>query len=266
MSILKDIHGLLIDLDGVLYVGETPVPGARDLLNRLSAAQISRRYLTNTTTRTAPAIIQKLHRLGFDVHEGEIFSPITATIQYLSHLGTPSVNPIVRDSVLSAFNDFPQNTEKPDYVVIGDIGAAWSYPLVNTIFNQLHSGAKLIAMHKNKFFQAEEGLQVDIGAFVAGLEYVSGQKAKVIGKPSRDFFNLALESLNLPASRVAMIGDDIETDVGGGKESGLHGVLVKTGKYRKGCEENAKFLPDCTIDSFSDLLSCIEFNNSLDKN
>ena len=91
-------------------------------------------------------------------------------------------------------------------MVIGDIGAAWSYPLVNTIFTQLQAGAELIAMHKNKLFQGEEGLQVDIGAFVAGLEYVSGKKAKVIGKPNRNFFELALESLQLPPSKVAMIG------------------------------------------------------------
>lgn len=263
MSLLTGIQGLLIDLDGVLYVGETPVLGARDVLKQLSVEQIPRRYLTNTTTRTASAVIQKLQRLGFDVHEGEVFSPITATVQYLNNLGKPSVNPIVRDSVLPAFNDFPKNAERPDYVIIGDIGAAWSYPLVNTIFTQLHAGAELIAMHKNKFFQTEEGLQVDIGAFVAGLEYVSGKKAKIIGKPSRSFFELALESLELPASQVAMIGDDIETDVGGGKDSGMYGVLVKTGKYRKGCEQNAKFSPDCIVDSFSDLFKCIIFSEDV---
>lgn len=262
MSLPADIKGLLIDLDGVLYVGETPVPGAREVLMQLSSEQIPRRFLTNTTTRTASAVTQKLHRLGFDVHEGEVFSPITATIQYLNNIGTPSVNPIVRDSVLSAFNDFPKNPATPDYVVIGDIGAAWSYPLVNTIFTQLHAGAELIAMHKNKFFQTEEGLQVDIGAFVAGLEYVSGKKATVIGKPSRDFFKLALDSLGLEARDVAMVGDDIETDVIGGQDSDMYGVLVKTGKYRKGCEQNAKSSPDCIIQSFSDLFSCITFNNA----
>jgi HAD superfamily hydrolase (TIGR01458 family) len=261
MSLLTGIHGLLIDLDGVLYVGETPVPGAQDVLKRLTAEEIPRRYITNTTTRTAFSVIQKLQRLGFDVHEDEVFSPITATIQYLKNLGKPSVNPIVRDSVLPAFVDFPRNGERPDYVVIGDIGAAWSYPLVNTIFSQLQAGAELIAMHKNKFFQGEEGLQVDIGAFVAGLEYVSGKEAKVIGKPTRNFFELALESLQLPASEVAMIGDDIETDIGGGKDSGMYGVLVKTGKYRKGCEKDAKYSPDCIVDSFSNLFECIDFKS-----
>ncbi|WP_321530254.1 TIGR01458 family HAD-type hydrolase [uncultured Desulfuromonas sp.] len=243
MPLPTTIHGLLIDLDGVLYVGETPVPGAQQVLKRLDDENIPRRYLTNTTTRTAASVVQKLRRMGFSVHEEEVFSPISATVQFLNRQGRPTINPVVRDSVLPAFADFPRNNERPDYVIIGDIGAAWSYPLINTIFSQLHAGAELIAMHKNKFFQGEEGLQVDIGAFVAGLEYVSGKQAKVIGKPSRDFFELALQSLQLSASNVAMIGDDIETDIGGGKAVGLHGILVKTGKYRQGCEEGATY-PD----------------------
>ena len=262
MSLLNNIHGLLIDLDGVLYVGETPVPGAGDVIKRLASEKFPRRYLTNTTTRTASSVIQKLQRLGFDVQEGEVYSPITATIQFLNSLGKPSVNPIVRDSVLPEFDDFPRNNERPDFVVIGDIGAAWSYPLVNTIFSQLHAGAELIAMHKNKYFQGEEGLQVDIGAFVAGLEYVSGKTAKVIGKPSREFFELALESLQLPASETAMIGDDIETDIGGGKASGMYGVLVKTGKYRNGCEKNAEYPPDCVVDSFADLFEYLDMQGA----
>ncbi|TCJ16517.1 TIGR01458 family HAD-type hydrolase [Parasulfuritortus cantonensis] len=258
MARLTCIRGLLIDLDGVLYVGETPVPGAREVIRRLAEVGMPRRFLTNTTTRTSLSVTKKLQRLGFDVRQDEIFSPITATVQYLKSLGRPSINPVVRDSVLPALAEFPINNELPDYVVIGDIGAAWSYPLVNTIFAQLHAGSELIAMHKNKFFQGEEGLQVDIGAFVAGLEFVSGKQARVIGKPSRDFFELALQSLQLPAAEVAMIGDDIETDVGGGKAAGMTGILVRTGKYRPGCEKNGAVPPDCQLDSIAHLFECIE--------
>jgi ribonucleotide monophosphatase NagD (HAD superfamily) len=131
MPLPTTIHGLLIDLDGVLYVGETPVPGAQQVLKRLDDENIPRRYLTNTTTRTAASVVQKLRRLGFSVfsvHEEEVFSPISATVQFLNGLGRPTINPVVRDSVLPAFADFPRNNERPDYVIIGDIGAAWSYP------------------------------------------------------------------------------------------------------------------------------------------
>lgn len=109
MSKLTHIKGLLIDLDGVLYVGETPVSGARETLERLVAEGIPRRYLTNTTTRTAAAVVNKLQRLGFSVDASEVFSPITATVQFLKTIGAPTINPIVRDSVLPAFSAFPRN-------------------------------------------------------------------------------------------------------------------------------------------------------------
>ncbi|MEM1156835.1 MAG: TIGR01458 family HAD-type hydrolase [Verrucomicrobiota bacterium] len=260
MSFPSDIQGLLIDLDGVLYVGETPVPGAQQVLRELERKGIPRRFLTNTTTRNTISVVQKLQRLGFHVREEDVFSPITATVRFLESQGDPTVFPVVRDSVLPAFSAFKVGASCPDYVVIGDIGAAWSFPLVNTIFLHLHAGAELIAMHKNKFFQSEEGLLVDIGAFVAGLEYVSGKEAKIIGKPSHAFFEIALKSLNLRPEQVAMIGDDIETDVGGARRSNIHGILVKTGKYREGGLESAAYAPDAVMDSFSDLFDHIPFS------
>jgi len=258
MSAVRPIRGLLIDLDGVLYIGETSVPGAHEVLKQLQARNIPRRFLTNTTTRTAASVVQKLNRLGFQVDECEVFSPITATVQYLKSMGSPSLHAVVRDSVIPAFAGFPNILEKPDYVVIGDIGAAWSYPLINTIFAQLTAGAELIAMHKNKFFQGEEGLMVDIGAFVAGLEYVSGKQATIIGKPSESFFNMALDSLGLEPNEVAMIGDDIDTDIGGAKAVGMQGILVKTGKYRPGCEDGRKYPPDEVLESFAEFLERVD--------
>jgi ribonucleotide monophosphatase NagD (HAD superfamily) len=82
-------------------------------------------------------------------------------------------------------------------LVIGDIGAAWSYPLMNTIFRQLERGAELVAMHKNRFFQTDEGLSMDIGGFVDGLEFVSGQTAHIVGKPTPAFFQLGIDSIGL---------------------------------------------------------------------
>lgn len=94
---------------------------------------------------------------------------------------------------------------------------------------------------------------MDIGAFVAGLEYVTGRQATVIGKPSGDFFQLAVRSLNLPPESVAMVGDDIETDVGGGQAAGLMGVLVRTGKYRPQAAAQSQVKPDAELDSIADL-------------
>lgn len=116
------------------------------------------------------------------------------------------------------------------------------------------NGAELIALHKNKFWQTQTGLRMDIGAFVAGLEYVTGKPATVIGKPAGAFFQMALQPLGLPVSHVAMVGDDIDSDVGGAQQVGLVGVLVKTGKYREDYVANSLVRPDMLIDSVADLL------------
>lgn len=262
MSNRLQIRGLLIDLDGVLYVGTETIPGAREALQQLTAAGLPIRFLTNTTTKTAREVVSKLMNLGFQISERDIFSAVTATRAYLTSQSSngplPSLHLLVRQSVMSEFAGFPHASFEtgdgaPEFVVGGDIGAAWSYPLLNTVFNELMNGARLIAMHRNKYWQTAEGLRMDIGAFVAGLEYVSGREAVVIGKPSGDFFRLAVNSLGLPPDRIAMVGDDIETDVGGGQAAGLKGVLVKTGKYRPETAVRSQVQPELTLNSIADL-------------
>jgi len=249
------IQGLLIDLDGVLYIGDEAVPGARETLETLRERGVARRFVTNTTTRTAAEVVEKLQNLGFDVEPEEVFSAVSATRIFLRNQGDgrPKVHLLVRETALPDFADFPRDDEAPDFVIVGDIGAAWSYALLNRAFRQLMNGAQLVAMHKNKFFEASNGLNLDIGAFVAGLEYVTGDEARIIGKPSREFFQLGLKSLGLPAEQVAMVGDDIDSDVGGGQAAGLTGVLVTTGKYRADYVAQSDVEPDAMIDSIADL-------------
>ena len=94
---------------------------------------------------------------------------------------------------------------------------------------------------------------MDIGGFVEALEYASNTKAKLIGKPSLDFFQIALSTMGLQPAAVAIVGDDIDADVGGGQQAGLRGILVKTGKYRQGYVEASEIKPDLLIDSIKDL-------------
>ena len=141
----------------------------------------------------------------------------------------------------------------PARLVVGDIGAQWSYPLMDRAFRELMNGAELVAMHKNRYFQTGDGLRLDIGCFVAGLEFATGHTAIIVGKPSPDFFQLGLESLGLPAENVAMVGDDIDSDVGGSQAIGIAGILVRTGKYREAYAKESEVRPDAVIDSIADL-------------
>jgi len=151
------------------------------------------------------------------------------------------------------FAALPQSDTAPRFIVVGDIGEAWSYALLNEVFNNLMNGAKLIAVHKNRFWQTEHGLQLDIGAFIHGLEYASGSEAVIIGKPSPAFFQVALDDMGLTKDEVLLIGDDIDSDVGGAQEAGLRAILVRTGKYRQAYAEASAINPDFIIDSIADL-------------
>jgi HAD superfamily hydrolase (TIGR01458 family) len=115
-------------------------------------------------------------------------------------------------------------------------------------------GAKLLALQKNRYWQTDVGLSLDAGPFVAALEYASGKRASVVGKPERDFFRLALEDLRLEANEVAMVGDDVEADVIGAKRAGLMGIQVRTGKWRADTRK-----ADLVIDSIADLPGVVQF-------
>ena len=245
--------GVLFDLDGVLYIGSKVIDGAIEAVNKIRTSGFQCRFVTNTSTLSLATLQQKINATGFAIPINEIISAPQATVFYLRNQPEPLCRLILAEEVKRDFIEFRQSDSVADYIVIGDIGHAWTYPLLNELFNRLNKGAKLIAVHKNRFWQTEQGLQMDIGGFVDALEYASGVKAMIIGKPSVDFFRIALNDIGLNASQVIMVGDDIDSDVGGAQQAGLKGVLVKTGKYRQVYAEASVIKPDCVINSIADL-------------
>jgi HAD superfamily hydrolase (TIGR01458 family) len=249
----RDISGLLIDLDGVLHVGRRPIAGAVDKIAALQALGMPHCYLTNTTTRSVSTLSRELSQMGFAIEADSILSALMAAKAYLESKHNPRCKLLLRREVLADFGECRQSDVGVDVVVVGDIGAAWSYELLNLVFRLLMDGAELVALHRNRFWQTEEGLQLDIGAFVAGLEYATGKPAKMVGKPSEAFFRAALKRLGLPPQQVAIVGDDIDSDIGGAQALGMAGILVKTGKYRRDYAERSAVKPDLQLRSFADL-------------
>lgn len=250
---LPAIKGLLFDLDGVLYVDNQAVDGAIEAVQKIRASGLPCRFVTNTSTLSIASLQQKLAGLGFEVDPREIISAPQATLLYLQRQPNPVCRLLLADDVRRDFAGFKQSDTDANFIVIGDIGDAWTYPLLNQLFKCLMHGARLIAIHKNKFWQTAYGLQMDIGGFIDALEYASGSKALIIGKPSPDFFKVALDDMGIAAHEAAIIGDDIDADVGGGQQSGLQGILVKTGKYRQSYAEASAVKPDFVLASVADL-------------
>jgi phospholysine phosphohistidine inorganic pyrophosphate phosphatase len=228
---------LLIDLDGVIYQGDKIIPGATDTIDWINANQIPHLFVTNTTSRSRSSLLKKFKTLGIAGDIDDIITPIVATSQWLCsrHIGRAAL--FVVDDALPDFIDIEQcNTDTDsvvDAVVIGDLGNSWDYDTLNRAFRFLISEPKptLIALGMTRYWRSADGLRLDVAPFVKALEHAADCEAKVIGKPSTDFFESCLALLNQKAGNTIMIGDDIVGDIQGAQRCGIRGVLVKTGKY-----------------------------------
>jgi HAD superfamily hydrolase (TIGR01458 family) len=250
---LEGIEGLLLDLSGVLYVQDEAVPGAADALAKLRGDGIPLRLVTNTTMRPRRSILERLERLGIEADPSELLTPATLAARRCKEAGYESVSLVVLDELREDLGGLEEGEGSVDAVIVGDLGEAWDYGVLNRAFRQLMDGAELIALQKNRYWETAEGLSLDAGPFVSALEYATGREAEVVGKPSDSFFELALSELGVRADRAAMVGDDVEADVGGAMDAGLAGILVRTGKYREDLVRKSGIEPTATVDSIADV-------------
>jgi HAD superfamily hydrolase (TIGR01458 family) len=252
-NFLHHMQGFLFDLDGVFYVDEQSIPGGAATIAHLEMRQIPYRFVTNNTCKSLDALHKKLVGIGLPARREQIFTSRHAGVMYLRQLGKPRCFLLVPDEIRPEFAEFPQDDKNPEVVVIGDLGEHWTYALLNKAFGMIMAGAQLLALHKNKYWQTAQGLRMDVGAFIVGLEYITGKTAVVVGKPAVTYFDMALKDIGLKAERVAMIGDDIEADIAGAQEAGMKGILVKTGKYRPELIARSPVRADLVIESVASL-------------
>ena len=239
---MAKIRGVIFDLDGVLHVRDRVVRGAPEAVARVRRAGLALRCVTNTTRRPRRAILESLDRFGFDFAADELLTPAAAVCERLEEMGE-SPYLLIHPSLAEDFVAF--GAEGSDAVVLGDAGEAFRYDSLNHAFRLLMEGAPLYALAANRYFEDDDGLSLDVGGFVAALEYASGIKAELFGKPSASFFQAALDGLGCRAEETVMIGDDVEADVNGALSIGIGGVLVRTGKYRP--EDDARLARDGAI-------------------
>jgi len=252
------MRAILLDMDGVLYNSSTAIEGAAETLNWVRVQGIPHLFVTNTSSRGRDVLIEKLARFGVPASKDEILTPAAAAAQWLRvHARGPValfVKPALRDEFAGLVCLGDDAGSGACYVVIGDLGEMWDFHTLNRAFRLLHSNPEstLIALGMTKFWEAPDGLSLDVAPFVAALEHAARRKAVVFGKPARAFFEMASEKLCIAAADILMVGDDIEIDVAGAQEAGLKGALVRTGKFRPPDLDGA-FKPDVVLDSVADL-------------
>jgi HAD superfamily hydrolase (TIGR01458 family) len=248
---LAGLRAVLIDLDGVLYVEDEAIAGAHDAVDALRAAGLALRFVTNTTSRSRAQTLDKLVRLGFAIDEDELVTPAALAVAHCRERGHERVALLMDDAVKRDFAALREADDAVGAVIVGDLGERFAYDVLNRAFRHVMEGAELIALQKNRYWLRADGLSLDVGPFVAALEYATGREAYVVGKPARGFFDEVLRDLDVTPKAAAMVGDDVESDIGGALAAGLAAVLVRTGKYRAGAARAAGIEPTATVDSIA---------------
>jgi HAD superfamily hydrolase (TIGR01458 family) len=248
---------ILLDIDGVLHVSGEPIPGAPEAVAGLREAGHALRLVTNNTTRPRARLAAELREIGIEVDEEEIETTPLAAARLLAGrrvlaLAMPAVH-----------GDLARHVElvesEADVVLLGgasesdETNRVFAWGRLNAAFAELRHGARLVCLHRNRWWQTSRGPLLDAGAFVAGLEYAAGVEAEVVGKPARAYFQAALAALGAAAEDATMVGDDVEADVVAAKRAGLRGVLVRTGKFEEKTLAAAEIEPDAVLDSVADL-------------
>lgn len=254
---MQGIEALLIDLDGTVYQGSELIRGARSAIDTLREAGVPILFTTNTSRMSRADIVSMLAAKDLDVEASEVFSAPVAAAGWLRSEGVRRIQLLVASSTRADFAGFEITDEAPDAVLVGDLGSGFTFERLNAAFRSLRSGARLIAIHRNRFWLPDEGPTLDAGPFVAALEYASRVEATLVGKPAPAFFEAASSLLGVPRESLAVVGDDPETDVRGGRAAGLHTIQVRTGKFDEArlMEFSPGEGPDRVVDSLADVPS-----------
>ena len=254
------VRAVLLDVDGTLVAGGRAIPGAASTLSRLREGGIQIRLLTNIDSRTPETVCRELAVAGIEVPVEAVFTPVVAALRFLEQHPSERCHLLLTAELAARFAAHDAGTGRADYVLVGDCREVGGYAQLDAAFRRLMDGARLLALQRGRWWQAADGPSLDTGAFVALLEHASGQTARGFGKPSADFFEMALADLGCAPAEVLVVGDDPETDAAGARIVGAPCVLVRTGKFgsRGGVVGEGHPGVAAVIDSIADLPALLE--------
>lgn len=249
---------ILFDIDGVLYEGDRPIPGAAETIEWCIANSIPHLFLTNTSSRPRSALVTKLAGFGIQTAADDFLTPPVATVSWLKQNNITSIALFIPEATREEFADFDilssESNHKVDAVIIGDMGAQWDFTTLNNAFRLLINNpeAKLIALGMTRYWRADDGLRLDAGPYVSALQYATDCKPVVLGKPAVTFYQAALKLLKQEDKNTVMVGDDIKGDIEAAQFAGIRAILVKTGKFKTE-DLQSGINPDAVIQSIAEL-------------
>jgi len=239
---LAGVRGLLLDLDGVIVARNQLLPGVAEALATLDRRGLPFRIVTNTSATSRVGLAGFGRSLGLTIPPERIVSCLSVSAAWTARrfpgqplyvLASPDARTEFQGQHLLEHAEAARPGASAAAVVVGDSPADVRYDVLNAAFRLVLGGAALIAMHRNRWWVTPDGPGLDSGAVVAGLEFATGRRARVMGKPAPAFFREGLHELGngMPAGDVAMVGDDVWSDVLAAQRVGLRGVFVLSGKH-----------------------------------
>jgi len=246
-------------MDGVIYAGTEPLPGAREFVTLLQEEGIPFLFLTNNSSRTPGQYVEKLAGLGIHVDEGRVFTSALATAAWLRKRAPEGAAVLtigergIREALLEQGFRLVDDHAAADYVVVG-FDSQFTYAKAKEAVFAIRRGAPFIATNTDVTLPTEEGLAPGAGSIVAMIETAAGVKATVIGKPEPGIFQLALARLGTKPEETAIVGDRYETDIVGGHRAGLKTIGVLCGVTTAEQFAAANPPPDWIFEDLADLL------------
>ena len=247
---LRGVRALLLDLDGVIVVAGEPVAGAGDAIRALQARGTPYRIVTNTSAVSRATLSRYAARLGVEIPAERFQSALSASASWarralpdgpLYVLASDDAKREFAGQRLLGHDEAGAKGAVAAAVIVGDSPEEATFDNLNRAFRLIRGGAILVGMHQNPWWLTPDGPTLDSGAYVAGLEFAAETKARIVGKPSRAFFTEAIRDIQREVSAtggprlargdIAMIGDDVRTDVRASQRAGLRGIFVRTGKH-----------------------------------
>ena len=257
---VKSFHVFFFDLDGVLSVGkERPrYLGGREIVRRLKEEGRKTFVLTNDSTQVREEVHRNLSGLGFVFGMDEILTSSYLTATYLTHrFGEARVYLIGEDGLRRELQAAGHHeSDHPQVIVVG-LDRQLSYYKLNEAVRFLRAGASLVGSYGGAVYMSDRGPALSAGPIVKALEFASGKRAVLIGKPSPRMFQLALKLVNEKPSRAVMVGDQIETDLIGARKAGVHIILVLTGVESREGIARSEIKPDAIIENVDALATLL---------
>ncbi len=255
--------GIVYDLDGVIYRGDVPIPGAAEAITELKAKGVRVLFATNNSRVTVEGYVGKLTSMGVPAESEEIVTSALVTAEELRRRETAGKAIVVGGEGIRValtgvgieVDDDPA-ARSSDLVVVG-WDPDFDYPAMRRAAFAVRAGATFIATNDDAAFPAPDGLWPGAGAILSSIEIASGGRAEVMGKPHKPMMEACARRLD-GATRVAVVGDRPETDLAGAAAMGWDAVLVLSGVTSAEDAKTVDPAPDLVIGSLADLVQYLE--------